>query len=140
MGETNAPGRLLLPLLCIAAIVWLAFSLSDMRALERAKSTRATAGSGAEFLAARIRDTERATRLRPGDTEPLIERGRLLILDRQPRAARTVLEKVVRQEPRNVRAWVVLALATFAVDRRVALEPARHVRALDPRGSAARAR
>jgi hypothetical protein len=140
VGEMNAPGRLLLCVFWIAAIVWLAISLSDMHALDQASATRVTATTGQAGIAARIRDAERADRLRPGDTEPLVERGRLLILAGRPGAARTVLEKVVREEPRNVRAWVVLALATFGTDRPRALEAAKQVEALDPRGSAARRR
>ena len=135
----NAPGRLLLCLLSVAAIVWLAFSLSDMRALDRAAAaSRPGAAPGPATIAARIRDTKRAGRLRPGDTEPLIARGRLYLLAGRADAARAVLEDVVRQEPRNAHAWVLLTVSTFRTDLRRAREAVRHVRELDPRGSARR--
>ena len=140
VGEMNAPGRLLLGLLSITALAWLAIALSDMRALDRAAAARAAARLGPAATASPIRDTERAVRLRPGDTQPLIERAQLLLFARRPRAAKSVIEDVVRQEPRNARAWVILALISYGIDRRRSLEAAAHVEALDPRGSAARRR
>src|SRR2546423_1168976 len=105
----NAQGRLLLCLVWIAALAWLAVSLSDMRALARATAaTAAGARLGHVATASPIRETARAGRLRPGDTEPLIERAQLLLLAERPRAAEAVIEDAVRQEPRNARARALL--------------------------------
>ena len=137
----NAQGRLLLCLVWIAALAWLAVSLSDMRALARATAaTAAGARLGRVATASPIRETARAGRLRPGDTEPLIERAQLLVLAGRPHAAEAVIEDAVRQEPRNARAWVILAVTAYGIDRPRSLEAAARVEALDPRGSAARRR
>jgi len=136
----KAPGRVLLCLVWIGSLIWLAVSLSDMRALARAAAPRSTAGTAPAALAAPIRESERAGRLRPADTEPLIERARLLLLAGRGREAKPVIEDAVRQEPRNARAWVIFTLIVYDIDHRPHPEITAHVEELDPRGTAARRR
>jgi hypothetical protein len=124
--------RLLLALAALLAAVWLALSLLQARAQERAfnvgfsgsKTTRAQNATG-------VADARAARRLSP-DAAPKLLEWQILLRDGRRSQGEAVLRQVVALEPQNYEAWLYLsrtsadpAVARRAKARVAALGPAR---------------
>jgi hypothetical protein len=66
------------------------------------------------------------------DTRPVVEEATILIYAGQQARAARMLERVVRDEPKNAVAWGQLRLATQDLDPRLSAEADARVRALAP--------
>jgi predicted Zn-dependent protease len=124
--------RVSLALLSAVLIALLAVSIDALRADTQARKVAFGPDSGVrpEAVAAALADAREARRLAPDAPARLTEAFVLARAGRRAAAAR-VLERVVRDEPENVDAWVFLSNA--AGDRRRARAARRRAQQLNPR-------
>jgi cytochrome c-type biogenesis protein CcmH/NrfG len=113
--------------LLAASVIWLDASRVQKRGSETAFAPRGAAGTA--VIEGAISDLGRMRRLAPDAPSYLLE---AFLLSRAGRRAETVrtLERVVRQEPENLEAWLFLAKAE--TDRRRSREAYRRARELNP--------
>ena len=117
-------------LVAIAAIVVSAVWLHDARSYAHAQKVALAARTPAQFeRAAPLFEKGRA--LQPDTLSQAAEAVALLRAGQNARAG-SVLEEVVRREPRNVRAWIGLYLADRTANPARAAEAQRHIRELAP--------
>lgn len=100
MGR-NLGERTLVALIAAAALTWLTVALLDLHSLHRAYSAVFSRPHSSQQLRRGLSDASSAGRLRPGDEQPRIFRAELTSLERRPRAALSIMRRVVRSEPRN---------------------------------------
>jgi predicted Zn-dependent protease len=124
--------RVILVLVAVAAIAWLAVSLSDERALNRAIAAPKADRPARATLESALRDAKRASRLRPGDQAPDLAQAKLLTGLGRQKEALALLDRVRREEPENVQVWFSLYLLAPYVDPARADEARRWIRQLDP--------
>ncbi len=112
---------------------WFALGIRQTRATDRATQIISTATSLSPGQAAHARSLLRqASALNP-DSEVDMLGVRLDLLEHHPRAAARSAAAIVRREPLNIRAWVLLAQAAYG-DMSVVRSAVRHIAYLDPRG------
>jgi hypothetical protein len=122
--------RLAMLLTATAVIAVSAVWLHDARTFASAQSAALSARTPAEAERA-VRMFERSDALSPDGLAKSAEAYTLARAGQEPRAA-ALLEDVVRQEPRNVRAWAGLYLVDRRRDPRRAAFAAARVRELSP--------
>ncbi len=128
---TSLLARLALLGLCLAVAAFLAVGLRAARAESGAReiAVQSTGRAGDERALEAFRD---ARRLNP-DTGPELAEAALLSLRRRYREAIAILERVVREEPQNADAWMLLAGASRQADPARAVAAEHELRRLKPR-------
>jgi predicted Zn-dependent protease len=121
--------RVLLGLVAIAAAVALAVWLGSARAEERATKVAFSATRSAPKLAQALRDARDARRLVPDGPADLLE-ARLVYLGGRRERSQRVLGELVRQEPENTTAW--LLLLNTSTDPETARRARAAIRRLNP--------
>jgi Flp pilus assembly protein TadD len=109
--------RIGMALACAAALAWLAVVLHSVALRDDGQeiAARDPKTLSAAEVAHSLSLLRRAQAHTP-DTEPLLDRGALLVRLGQVRRATPLLEQIVDREPENVQAWALLALATQRTD------------------------
>jgi predicted Zn-dependent protease len=108
--------RVLLGLASIAAAVVLAVWLGSARAEERSTKTAYSATRSAPKLAEALREARDARRLVPDGPAKLLK-ARLLFLGGHLTDSQRVLAELVREEPENSTAWLLLLNTTTDPNR-----------------------
>ena len=138
MSGTGAPARVLLVVVAVLAVAWLAVGLRDSRKLAEAARIAAEPKPPPERIDRGLRLVADATLLNPDAGEPGILRAALHFRAGRPDAAQRAMEAVVRREPEDAGAWVILADFTRASDPRRSAQALARARALNPLGVARR--
>jgi predicted Zn-dependent protease len=108
--------RVLLGIASIAVAAVLAGWLGSSRAEERSARVAFSANISAPRFAAALRDARAARRLMPDAPARLVE-ARLLYVSGRRSGAQRLLDRVVRREPENSDAWVLLLNTTRDPER-----------------------
>jgi hypothetical protein len=130
--HANVAARAAVAVVAVLLLAWLAVLLRDFYVADAA-TDRIFYDAGitpAEF----VRNMERledAELLNPDSTWELT-RAKFLLLRDGPRRAAHAAEALVRNEPANVEAWVVLRKATRQIDPARSAEAAGQIKRLDP--------
>lgn len=128
----SAAARAGVVVVALAAVAWLGYGLRvlhlEAQGGAAAKTTTGTAPSAA--AADRARALYRRAARANADPTPRIDEAALLLGRREPRAAGSLLEGVVRSNPGNLRAWAMLASAAQSYDVARATRAARSLLAL----------
>jgi hypothetical protein len=122
--------------LLVLAVAALAFCAVELRAATGAETVsklalapRGTPGSAELAEAQRLVDHSRHV---SPDTGPTLDLAVLQGRARQARAAGATAQRVIAQEPRNIRAWAVLSVAARGYDSDLAATARARVLALAP--------
>jgi cytochrome c-type biogenesis protein CcmH/NrfG len=123
--------RVLLGAAAVGLAVVLVLSLGSVRANQRSRVVAfSPAGKATPArVEAALADARSARRLAPNSDPNLVE-AFLLVRLRRGADAQHVLESIVRREPDNLDAW--LLLGNVALDRRTVQDARRHAERLDP--------
>lgn len=134
MRGSRLIGRALLAGAALLAAGWLAVAFVNDRALTTAAEAAYAAPPAARARQAdeRLREVERARFLNPDAARVEVLRSTFELFAQRPERARRILEQLVREEPENAGAWVVLAGFTRRSDPERSAQAARRARALDP--------
>jgi len=122
--------RIALVAVAVLACAWFALGIRQVHDQQRAESLVNGHGklTAAETARAR-RLLDGAAELNPG-SEPDFLRAQLAFRAGDRAAARRVLQRVVRREPENINAWLLLEIVTYGLDQRTNVLAAERVREL----------
>lgn len=119
--------------LALVSCAWFGLGVHQARDTGRASDLLSGRSSLTRAQAAQVSSLLRsAGTLNPDSQVDLLRSELLLVSHQRGRAVRT-LEDVVRREPMNAEAWVLLARAAFP-DAALLHRAVRHISALDPLG------
>ena len=127
----SAAARAVLLAVALAAMAWLAVSWRDTRLFDDAARTANDPRATPAERRAALDDAERSKLLNPDRTGADVVRAALETRLGRPGEAQRILEQVVRREPENANAWLLLREFTRESDPRLSARAERRVRELD---------
>ena len=109
-----SPARILIAALCVVVCAWFVVAARDAHEVDAAASTLASGQSASPAaLRSAASQLDAAAFLNP-DQQVGVLRGRLGLAEHRFGAARRVLERVTRDEPMNLDAWILLVGASLS--------------------------
>ncbi len=131
--------RLALALVALLLLAWLAVDYRDSRLIRRAESVAVGPFPSRPHLPAYFRSVGRAVHdardaraLNPDSSEPVQVQAALDVKRGRPGSAIALLKRLVRDEPRDIRAWAMLAQIAEGPDPALSRRAIRRVAELDP--------
>jgi tetratricopeptide (TPR) repeat protein len=121
--------------LALPAIAWLALSYRNAGIELHAQSLVAQQSPPRSEVDRALRDLDRADRLNPDQAERRALRFGLHVRGGRLDLARADLEELLRREPANAEAWLLLASLTRESDPGRSAQARARLRALNPRGA-----
>jgi predicted Zn-dependent protease len=125
--------RVAVGVLAVAVIAWLAVGLRNARLeADGARLIGDTPARASRADLAEARDSYSRARDLSADSGPEVREAGLANFSGRPREAVDLLEDVVRREPENFDAWLLLASAAARVDPPLAARARARARSLNP--------
>ena len=119
----------------VFALLWLHSARLETQGQAIAERPAATLSRAEVDRAARLFQSARSNN---PDSRPVVLEAGLLIRTGRPRQAVTLLRPVVKREPQNLTAWVLLAASAPSVDPALARSAVARAKALNPLAARAR--